>query len=60
MGIGIDQAIAVGDGANDLPMMMAARLSTGRWKSCAPDLNRRDGHAARRVATQGRAWSGRL
>lgn len=27
MGIGPDQAIAVGDGANDLPMMMAAGLS---------------------------------
>jgi len=27
MGIGTDQAIAVGDGANDLPMMMAAGLS---------------------------------
>ena len=27
MGIGTDQAIAVGDGANDLPMMLAAGLS---------------------------------
>ena len=27
MGIGTEQAIAVGDGANDLPMMMAAGLS---------------------------------
>ncbi len=27
MGIGTDQAIAVGDGANDLPMMQAAGLS---------------------------------
>ncbi len=27
MGIGLDQCIAVGDGANDLPMMHAAGLS---------------------------------
>jgi phosphoserine phosphatase len=27
MGIGTEQAIAVGDGANDLPMMTAAGLS---------------------------------